>query len=296
MLLPPPPSYAPAFCNEQYNNGKRVADLPGILQRWRAEAAAARRALSARLDVAYGDDDPESFDLFSPEGASRELRPVVVFIHGGYWRSLSKSEFSWIAPPFVERGIKVAVLDYGLAPAYRLEIIVRQNLAAIAWIWTHADELGIARDRIVVAGHSAGGHLTAMMLAARWPQFDRCLPSNVVHAGVAISGLFDMEPVRHAPYLNADLQLTLDRVAPLSPLYMQPATDAPLITAVGGEESDEFKRHTREIGIAWARNLREDVPLPGANHFSACERFVDPSHRLFESTVELCEGRGSTSR
>ena len=295
LLLPPPPSYAPAFCNDQYNNGKRVADLSAILQRWRAEAASARRALSARLDVAYGDDDSESFDLFSPEGASREPRPVVVFIHGGYWRSLSKSEFSWIAPSFVERGIKVAVLDYGLAPAYSLETIVRQNLAAIAWIWAHADELGIARDRIVVAGHSAGGHLTAMMLAARWPQFDRGLPKNVVHAGVAISGLFDMEPVRHAPYLNADLQLTLDRVAPLSPLYMQPATDAPLITAVGGEESDEFKRHTREIGIAWARNLREDVPLPGANHFSACERFVDPKHRLFEATVELCEGRGGTA-
>lgn len=294
MLLPAPPSYAPAFCNDQYNNGKRVADAPGIFARWRAEAAAARRALAGRLDISYGADDTESFDLFSPEGgASRGLRPVVVFIHGGYWRSLSKSEFSWIAPPYVERGVKVAVLDYGLAPGYPLETIVRQNLAAVAWIWTHAKDLGIARDRIVVVGHSAGGHLTAMMLAARWREFDRSLPDDVVQGGVAISGLFDMEPLRHAPYLNADLQLTLDRVAPLSPLYMKPATDAPLITAVGGDESDEFKRHTREIGIAWARNLREDVPLPAANHFSACERFVDPGHRLFEATMELCEGRGA---
>ncbi len=292
MLLSPPPSYAPAFGNDQYNNGKRVADLHGILERWRIEAAAARRALSPQRDIAYGDNDTECFDLFSAKNSSREPLPLVVFIHGGYWRSLSKSEFSWIAPPYVARGIKVAVLDYGLAPGYPLETIVRQNLAAIAWIWTHARELGIARDRIVVAGHSAGGHLTAMMLAARWPDFDRRLPKNVVHAGVAISGLFDMEPLRHTPYLNADLRLTLDRVAPLSPLYMQPATDAPLITAVGGEESEEFKRHTREIGIAWAHNLREDVPLPGANHFSACERFVDRGHRLFEATVELCEGRG----
>ena len=294
MLLPPPPSYAPAFCNDQYNNGKRVADVHAIFERWRAEAAAARRALSGRLGISYGADDTESFDLFSPEGGSSGApRPLVVFIHGGYWRSLSKSEFSWIAPPYVERGVKVAVLDYGLAPGYPLETIVRQNLAAIAWIWTHARELGITRDRIVVAGHSAGGHLTAMMLAARWPAFDRGLPRDVVHGGVAISGLFDMEPLRHAPYLNADLQLTLDRVAPLSPLYMKPATEAPLITAVGGDESDEFKRHTREIGFAWARNLREDVPLPGANHFSACERFVDPGHRLFEATMELCEGRGA---
>ena len=290
MPLPQPPSYAPDYCNDQYNNGKRVADFRGILERWRVEAAAARRTLSSQLDIAYGLDETESFDLYSPKGSTREPLPVVVFIHGGYWRSLSKSEFSWIAPPYVERGIKVAVVDYGLAPGYPLETIVLQNMAAIAWIWTHAKQLGIARDRIVVAGHSAGGHLTAMMLAARWPDFDRRLPQNVVHAGVAISGLFDMEPLRHAPYLNADLQLTLDRVAPLSPLYMQPATDAPLITAVGGDESDEFKRHTREIGIAWAHNLREDVPLPGANHFSACERFVEPRHRLFEATVELCAG------
>ena len=290
MLLPAPPSYPPAFCNDQYNNGKRVADLPGILERWRRGAAAARRMLRSQLDIAYGPDENETFDLFSPEGSALSSLPVVVFIHGGYWRSLSKSEFSWIAPAYVGRGAKVAVLDYGLAPEYPLESIVRQTLAAIAWIWIHAKELGIARDRIVVAGHSAGGHLTAMMLAARWPDFDRRLPMNVVRAGVAISGLFDMEPLRHAPYLNADLRLTLDRVAPLSPLYMNPATDAPLITAVGGEESDEFKRHTREIGIAWARNLCEDVPLPGANHFSACEHFVEPGHRLFEATVELCEG------
>lgn len=293
MLLPPPPSYPPAFGNVEYDNGRRVHGLPAILARWRAAAAATRGRIAARLDIPYGDTACETFDLFEPRGRTASGRPsssapLLVFIHGGYWRSLSKNDFSWVAADYVARGIKVAIVDYALVPIVPLETIVRQNLAAIAWMHAHAKELGIARERIVVSGHSAGGHLTAMMLAARWSQWDASLPADVLCGGVAVSGLFDMEPLRHTPYLNADLQLTLDRVAPLSPLYMTPATDAPLVTAVGGDESDEFKRHTREIGIAWSHVLREDVALPGANHFDACERFVHEGERLFEATIELC--------
>ena len=289
MRLPPPPSYPPAFGNEQYNNGLRVPSVGAILARWQQRAADARATLRLRAGVSYGTDPIETFDLFEPRGATGPA-PVLVFLHGGYWRSLTKAEFSWVAPGFVERGIKVAVVDYGLAPRTPMEAIVRQNLAAVAHLWSNAKSLGIDRTRIAVAGHSAGGHLTAMMLAARWPAWDAMLPADLLHGGVAISGLYDMEPLRHTPYLNADLQLTLDRVAPLSPLYMTPATDAPLITAVGGDESDEFHRHNRELGLAWADVLREDVPLPGADHFSACERFATPGERLFEATVELCRG------
>jgi len=289
MLLPPPPSYPPAFGNDQYNNGLRVASVHDILLRWKQRAADARASLRMRAGISYGTDPVESFDLFEPARSSGPL-PVLVFIHGGYWRSLSKAEFSWIAPAFVARGIKVAVIDYGLTPIYPLETIVRQNLSAIAHLWLNAKRLGIARDAIVVSGHSAGGHLTAMMLAAHWNTFDRRLPADLLRGGVAVSGLYDMEPLRHTPYLNADLQLTLDRVAPLSPLYMPPATKAPLITAVGGDESDEFKRHNREIGIAWSHVLREDVPLPGDNHFTACEHLAEPGHRLLEATAELCLG------
>jgi arylformamidase len=287
-LLPPPPSYAPDYVNDQYNNGKR-ADAPRILADWRGRAAEARRASRVRADIPYGDDAAETFDLFEDPARGR-ARPLLVFIHGGYWRSLSKNEFSWIAPPFVAKGAKVAIVDYGLAPAVPLETIVRQNLRALASMWRDATRLGIDRDRIVVSGHSAGGHLTAMMLAARWDEFDPALPRDLVRAGVALSGLFDLEAIRHAPYLNADLQLTLDRVAPLSPLYMTPAGAAPLVTAVGGDESEEFRRQTREFGIAWKNVLREDVPLPGANHFTACERFATPGERLFDATVELLAG------
>ncbi len=290
MPLPPPPSYPPAFCNDQYDNGRRVAGLPAILADWRARATTARRTTRHRPSLGYGLGPAETFDLFEPDDDATRDRPLLVFIHGGYWRSLSKDDFAWIAPAYVARGAKVAVVDYGLAPRVPLETIVRQNLRALATMWLNAERLGIARDRIVVSGHSAGGHLTAMMLAARWPAYDPRLSTNLLRGGVAISGLFDLEPIRHAPYLNADLQLTLDRVAPLSPLYMTPASDAPLVTAVGGDESDEFRRHTRELGVAWSSVLREDVPLPGANHFTACERFATPGERLFEATMELLAG------
>ncbi len=286
-MLAPPPSYAPTFCNEQYNNGLRVANVGAILSAWQARAADARATLRCRPDIAYGTAASETFDLFEPDRASSPA-PLLVFIHGGYWRSLSKADFSWIAPAYVARGIKVAVVDYGLCPSVPLETIVRQNLAAIAHLWLEAPRLGVARDAIVVSGHSAGGHLTAMMLAAQWPRADARLPVDPLRGGVAVSGLYDLEPIRHAPYLNADLQLTLDRVAPLSPLYMRPASRAALITAVGGDESDEFRRHNAEIGSAWSDVLREDVALPGENHFTACERFAAPGHRLFEATAELC--------
>ena len=286
MKLPPPPSYPPAFCNDQYNNGLRVANVGALLSTWKARAARARATVRHRA-VSYGTKPTETFDLFEPDRAPGPA-PLLVFLHGGYWRSLSKIEFSWVAPAYVARGVKVAVVDYDLCPAVPMETIVRQCLAAIAHGWLHARRLGIDRDAIVVSGHSAGGHLTAMMLAAQWPRLDPRLPANLLRGGVAISGLYDLEPIRHAPYLNADLQLTLDRVAPLSPLYMRPATPAPLITAVGGVESDEFARQNREIGIAWSDVLREDVALPGENHFTACERFAEPGHRLFEATAELC--------
>jgi arylformamidase len=287
-LLPPPPSYSPDYCNDQYNNGLRVPDVGGILTRWQADAARARDELVMQADIAYGDDATETFDLFEPSTRDARPAPLLVFIHGGYWRSLSKNDFSWIARAYVARGIKVAILDYGLAPAFPLERIVRQHLRAIAFLWLNAARFGIDSQRIVVSGHSAGGHLTAMMLAARWDQYDPRLPRRLLAGGVAVSGLFDLEPVRHAPYLNADLQLTLDRVAPLSPLYMTPASSAPLITAVGGDESGEFLRQTRELGMAWADVLREDVPLPGGDHFTACECFATAGERLFEATVELC--------
>ena len=143
--------------------------------------------------------------------------------------------------------------NYGLAPQTSVEDIVRQQLKALSWLYRNAYRLRFNPDRIVVAGHSAGGHLTAMMMAALWQQMDSTLPSGLVKAGLAISGLFDLRPFVHAPFVNVDLKLDLKRAHALSPISMPSATSAPLITAVGALESSEFKRQSLELGKAWSQ-------------------------------------------
>lgn len=276
-----------SFCNREYNARAMIPDAAEVFARWTGEAQRVRERLPGELDLRFGDGEFDALDLFPAAPGS----PLFVFIHGGYWRAFHKSDFSWIAPPFVERGVSVAVLDYALAPLVSIEDIVRQNLAALAWLWRHGESLGFDRNRIVVGGHSAGGHLTAMMLAARFPEWSSDLPADLVKGGVAISGLFDLEPIRRTSFLNVDLQLDAASALRLSPAAMSPATDAPLVTAVGGIESGEFKRQTRLIAERWPLSFRADVPMPGRDHLRVCEALADPASGLFEATIALLQGR-----
>jgi arylformamidase len=271
--------------NAQFNNRALVPEHPAILARWATDAAQARKRGSSVLDLAYGNDPAERLDLFSARGRKT---PLLVFIHGGWWRSLDKSDFSWVAPAYVEGGVSVALLNYGLCPRVSIEDITRQCLRAVTWLRDRAGRYGFDADRIVVAGHSAGGHLAAMMLAAQWPQWRADLPADVVKGAVAVSGVFELGPLLQTPFLNVDLRLDERAVAKLSPARMSPATVAPLITAVGELESAAFHEQNRLIGQAWADVLRADVPLPGANHFTACDALARSGHPLFEATLALC--------
>jgi len=258
------------FYNQEYNTRLSVPDTEKILARWFVRAEQVRkRAANRAIDLPYGSHPGERLDLFR---AARSDSPLLVFSHGGYWRSLDKSHFSWIAPPYVDAGISVALLNYGLVPEISIEAQVRQHLRALTWLWDEADKLGFAREKIVVAGHSAGGHLAAMMLAAIWPVWRRDLPVDLVKAGVAVSGLFDLNPVRLAhDYLNRDLGLTPARVAALSPSRMRPRHRRPLITAVGSQESSEFHRQSRLIRRARPKSDTRHFVLRGRHHLSACD-------------------------
>lgn len=213
--------------------------------------------------------------------------PLLVFIHGGYWRSLDKSDFSWIAAPFLQNGVAVALPNYGLAPHTPIEDMVRQQLKALAWLYQNAGQLRFNAERIIVAGHSAGGHLTAMLMAAQWPRYDSTLPSTLVKAGLAISGLFDLQPLAQAPFVNVDLKLDSTRAQGLSPITMPCASNAPLITAVGALESNEFKRQSLEFGAHWSKNLVRHIEVPHANHLTVCDELAKPSSPLFEAALEL---------
>ena len=280
----PTTKYTVEFCEHEYNARASIPEHPQIFARWAEQSAATRRLRPCLLDLAYGETAGERLDLFP---ARRDGAPLLVFIHGGYWRSLDKSDFSWIAPAFVNHGVSVAMLNYGLSPKTPIEDIVRQMLRAHAWLYRNGDRLGFDPTRMFTAGHSAGAHLTVMTMAALWPVFAPDLPADLVKGALAVSGIYDLEPLVYAPFLAADLMLTAARAKQLSPVLMAPASHAPLYTAVGGLESGEFKRQTQLIGKAWRRNLSRNVPMPAWHHLNIVDELANPASALFDAAIEL---------
>ena len=263
-------------------------DAPEVIAFRESESARVRERLSGRLDLAYGSGAKETLDIFPPAGGGPA--PAIVYIHGGYWMGSDKSDTSYVAPGFVDEGIAFATINYTLAPEADMDRIVADCRRAVAWIWKNAKELGVDRDRLFVAGHSAGGHLTAMMLATDWKSVDPALPAAPFRGACALSGLHDLEPVR-LTFMNETLGLTPEMVARNSPLYLDPAMDVPLLLSVGEFETDEFKRHQSELFAAWtAKGLAiEEVSAPGCHHYTIIGHFGDPEtqlHRVMRAMIE----------
>jgi arylformamidase len=268
----------------QYNNRELVPEHPQFFARWQESSARARSSLACQLDLRYGDMPGETLDLFpAPRGDGR----CMMFIHGGYWRSLDKKDFSFLAPAWVDAGVSLAVVNYDLCPKVTIEEIVRQMLRASRWLWLNAAHYGIDRDRLYVSGHSAGGHLAAMLMCALWPAFDARLPKDLWKGAVAISGLYDLRPLLQVDFLQQDLRLDEAAATRVSPAFMPPATRAPVMSCVGGDESGEFLRQNRLLGERWRAAFAGDVPMPGKNHFSVCDGLAEPSSPLFQAALGL---------
>jgi arylformamidase len=275
-----------AFLGREYNNRALVPDHPQIFARWDAASRRARESLRP-AEHRYGDMPGETLDLFPARGDGR----CMMFIHGGYWRSLDKKDFSFLAPAWVDAGIHLVVVNYDLCPKVTIEEIVRQMLRASRWLWLHAAELGIDRNRLYVSGHSAGGHLTAMLMAALWPSFDARLPRDLWKGGLAISGVYDLRPLPHVDFLQSDLRLDEASALRLSPAFLPPATKAPVMTSVGGDESSEFRRQNALLGSRWPGAFAGDIPLPGRNHFTVMDDLADAASPLFQGAQRLMQGR-----
>jgi arylformamidase len=273
-----------AYYDKQYNARAMIPDHPQIFERGAKRSQEARASLRCHLDIPYGSSAAEKLDIFPAEGRSEAL---LVFIHGGYGRSRDKSDFSYLAPAFTRRGVTLALPNYGLCPAVGIEDIVKQNLLAIAWLWHYGARYGVNPGRLYVAGHSAGAHLAAMMLAARWNTYMPELPYNLVKGALVISGIYDLEPLVLAPFVNQDLKLDQALARKLSPANIPPATTAPLVTAVGGEESEEFKRQNALIARIWHRAFASDIAMPGCNHLTVLERLADPDSALFKGAMDM---------
>jgi arylformamidase len=274
----------PAFLSREYNNRELFPDHARHFTRWAESSARARSTMTCYLDRAYGPSPGETLDIFP---ARKGDGSVLMFIHGGYWRSLDKRDFSYLAPAWVDAGVSLVVVNYDLCPAVSIERIVQQMLAASAWLYRHAEQYGMDEDRLYVSGHSAGGHLAAMMLAALWPVVDHALPRDLYKGAVAVSGVYDLRPLTQVGWVNGDLRLDEESALKVSPAYLPPATRAPITLAVGALESSEFKRQNSLLAQRWKPVIASNIAMPGTDHFTVIDGLADPSNALFAGAKRM---------
>ncbi|MFC5499005.1 alpha/beta hydrolase [Caenimonas terrae] len=274
-----------AWLDSMYNNRALVPSYADYFRRWSAASGEALRTQRCRLDIRYGGGPNEHLDIFEAEQADA---PVLFFIHGGYWRALDKKDHAFVAPAFTRQGACVVIPNYALAPAVTVPQITMQMVAALAWTWRNIARHGGDPSRITVVGHSAGGHLAAMMLACLWPVYGKELPPDLVKNALSISGLHDLEPIMHTPFLQVDLKLTPQQVRQASPALLPAPATGVLAAVAGGDESAEFHRQVESIRKAWgpASVPVADV-LPGLNHFSVLDALLQPDQRLHRMAKEF---------
>jgi arylformamidase len=252
-----------AALDAQYNLRAAVPEHLSYFARYEAASGALRARRPGRLDLAYGATPRQAIDLFLPETPDA---PLLVFIHGGYWQSRDRKDFSFVAAPWLDRGAAVALIGYDLAPAVRMDAIVDQVRAGLGWLHRQAPSHGCDPARLFVAGHSAGGHLAAMALATDWRAFG--LPADAIKGVCAISGVFDLEPIRLC-YLNEVVGLDRAEAERNSPIRLPLHGRCPVVVAVGERETRAFHDQSRAYA---ARLEREGWPCellvqPGVDHF-----------------------------
>lgn len=250
---------------------------------WLAEdfalSAAMRERLPHRRNERYGPGPLQLIDLFP---ATAPGSPVFVFIHGGYWRALSKDHFGFIAEPLLDAGAAVAMVEYDLCPAVPLATVVEEVAQAVAWVRAQARGINGDPGRLIVAGNSAGAHLAAMMLCRDWEA------GNFIKGAVLVTGIYDLAPIPHIQ-VREDVKLTPQDIERLSPLRLVPRVAAPVVVAVGGDEPelwiDQSARYHRRLAEAGMES--EYMVLPGHHHFSISRCLAEPEGTLFRAMKRL---------
>ncbi len=290
--------YDQAALDYEMNLRGRWPDHQHYFDRWARESLAVRKTHNCYIDLVFGETEGQKLDLFLPERIDTAKppasMPLLAFIHGGYWKSLDKGDFSYLAPAYLERGISFASLNYDLAPGADIAEMVAQVRRGLAWLWRNAGDYSLDPARFYVAGHSAGGHLAAMAMNPDWTA-DQGLPEDAIKGGCSVSGVYDLAAVA-ASFQQDELKIAPEVVAQQSPLRSLPSRAAPLICAVGSGETKEFIRQQAEYVAAWRQKGLpcRTVDLVGDDHFSAADRLADRHHPLFQAVCDMISSGTTT--
>ena len=278
---------SPEALELEFNPRAVARNLDERLAASAAASAETRARLDCVLDVRYGPGEKETLDIFpAADSGARPGAPVHLFIHGGYWRAMDKSDYSFIADAFQPAGATTVVINYDLCPTVTLDTIVEQSNRSIAWTFRNIAEYGGDPERLYVSGNSAGGHLTAMALAHDWEA--EGLPADIIKGAAPITGVMDCEPVLDIT-VNEEVRLEPEAARRLSPLRNPPRRALPLLVAVGGAEprlwiemSEDYAALCRERGIAC-----DYMEMPGQDHFDISRAVGDPESPLARAMLRM---------
>ena len=273
--------FRPDEMEYQYNPRESVPEYPELAKTRAAQAKKVRDSAKSWLNVAYGDSPREMLDIYA---ADKPGGPVLVYIHGGYWRSGSKEDNCNFVPTFTKRGATVVLVEYDLCPQVTVTDIVRQTRAAIAWVYKNSTRYAGDSSRIFVAGHSAGGHLTAMALANDWTK--EGMPRDCIKGAVATSGVYDLDMVIKIS-VQEQVRMTPEVAKQNSPFLNPPKVKCPLVVAVGGAEpkgwqhmSEDYFNYVKQHGMN-----AEYLVVPGANHYTMSEKLLDDANPLTRAMI-----------
>jgi arylformamidase len=265
----------------QYNPRVSVPEFPELAKIRAAQARKVRDTANAWLNLPYGNSPRETLDIYAAEKAGG---PVLIYIHGGYWRTGSKEDNCNFVPTFTRRGVTVVLIEYDLCPQVTVTDIVRQTRSSIAWVYKNIVLYGGNPTKLFVSGHSAGGHLTAMALAHDWTK--EGLPADLIKGAMATSGVYDLDMVMEIS-VQEEVRMTPEIAKQNSPFLTPPRVKCPLLVAVGGDEPKGWQQMSKDYFEFCKQHgmIVEYLVEPDANHYTMTEHLLDDARPLTQAMI-----------